>query len=200
MIIKKRYLSWFVILITVAISAVAQDRPAADVRDAKENDLIGVLQMEFVDWDKRRPAKQIFAEIRERTADMAGVIIEVREQEHGPPVGKPVQLQLSSQYPQMLEPAIVKLRQMMDEVGGFVDVEDSRPLPGIEWQIEVDRVQAARFGAVVERQAVVLRRLSRRTGRGRARGDGTGHSAMIGERSPAHEGAAGRMGRGPACP
>jgi multidrug efflux pump len=115
--------------------------------DDLAEDIIGVLQMEFVDWDKRRPAKQIFAEIRERTADMAGVIIEVREQEHGPPVGKPVQLQLSSRYPQMLEPAIAKLRQMMDEIGGFVDVEDSRPLPGLEWQIEVDRVQAARFGA-----------------------------------------------------
>ena len=123
-------------------------RSGVDIRgDNLGEDVIGVLQMEFVDWDRRRPAKQIFAEIRKRTADLAGIIIEVREQEHGPPVGKPIQLQLSSHYPQMLEPAIAKLRQMVDEIGGFVDVEDSRPLPGIEWQIEVDRVQAARFGA-----------------------------------------------------
>jgi multidrug efflux pump len=28
-----------------------------------------------------------------------------------------------------------------------VNIEDSRPLPGIEWQIKVDRAEAARFGA-----------------------------------------------------
>ena len=30
---------------------------------------------------------------------------------------------------------------------GLLDVEDSRPLPGIEWQVKVDRSQAARFNA-----------------------------------------------------
>ncbi len=115
--------------------------------DNLAEDVIGVLQMEFVDWDKRRPASEIFQEIRERTADLAGIEVEVREQEHGPPVGKPIQLQLSSRYPQMLEPAIAKLREMINEIGGLVDVEDSRPLPGIEWQLKVDRTQAARFGA-----------------------------------------------------
>lgn len=110
-------------------------------------DTIGVIQMEFVDWQRRRPASQILAEIRQRTADIAGIIIETRKQEGGPPVGKPVQLQLSTRYPQLLEPAVVKVRELLDEVGGFVDVEDDRPLPGIEWQVSVDRTQAARFGA-----------------------------------------------------
>ena len=110
-------------------------------------DTVGVIQMEFVDWLQRRPASAILAEIRERTADIAGVIVEVRKQEGGPPVGKPVQLELGSRYPQLLEPAVAKVRELLDEVGGFVDVEDDRPLPGIEWQLSVDRTQAARFGA-----------------------------------------------------
>ncbi len=61
MIIKKRYLSWLVILITVVISAVAvaQDRPAADVRDAKEGDLIGVLQSDAPEGDKAIACKQL---------------------------------------------------------------------------------------------------------------------------------------------
>ncbi|HEY9147860.1 MAG TPA: efflux RND transporter permease subunit, partial [Gammaproteobacteria bacterium] len=110
-------------------------------------DTVGVIQMEFVDWLQRRPASEILAEIRERTTDIAGVIVEVRKQEGGPPVGKPVQLELGSRYPQLLEPAVAKVRELLDEVGGFVDVEDDRPLPGIEWQLSVDRTQAARFGA-----------------------------------------------------
>ena len=54
MIIKKRYSSWCVLLTIVAISAVAvaQDRPAADVRDAKESDLITVLQSNAAQGDK----------------------------------------------------------------------------------------------------------------------------------------------------
>ena len=110
-------------------------------------DTIGVIQMEFVDWQQRRPASEILAEVRERTKDIAGLIIETRKQEGGPPVGKPVQLQLGSRYPQLLEPAVAKVREVLDQIGGFVDVEDNRPLPGIEWQISVDRTQAARFGA-----------------------------------------------------
>jgi multidrug efflux pump len=35
----------------------------------------------------------------------------------------------------------------MDEQGGYVDVEDDRPLPGVEWRIEVNRELAARYGA-----------------------------------------------------
>ena len=61
MIIKKRYFSWCVILIIVAISAVAvaQDRPAADVRDAKESDLIAVLQSNAPTGDKAITCKQL---------------------------------------------------------------------------------------------------------------------------------------------
>ncbi len=110
-------------------------------------DTIGVIQMEFTDWQQRRPASAILAEVRRRTQEIAGIIIETRKQEGGPPVGKPVQLQLSSRYPQLLEPAVAKVREVLAQIGGFTDVEDNRPLPGIEWQISVDRTQAARFGA-----------------------------------------------------
>ena len=110
-------------------------------------DTIGVIQMEFEDWDKRAAADSILGEIRQRTSDIAGIHIETRKQEGGPPGGKPVQLQIGSRYPQLLEPAVVRIRELVDEIGGFVDVEDDRPLPGIEWQLDVDRTKAARFGA-----------------------------------------------------
>ncbi len=110
-------------------------------------DTIGVIQMEFDDWDKRDSADTILTEIRRRTADIAGIHIETRKMEGGPPGGKPVQLQIGSRYPQLLEPAVLKIRELIGEIGGFVDVEDDRPLPGIEWQISVDRTKAARFGA-----------------------------------------------------
>ena len=61
MIIKKRYLFWCAIFIMVAASvgAIAQDRKPEDVRDAKESDLIGVLQSNAAKADKAITCKQL---------------------------------------------------------------------------------------------------------------------------------------------
>ena len=45
--------------------------------------------------------------------------------------------------------AIAKLRDTMEDIGGFIDIEDSRPLPSIEWRLKVNRQKAAEFGADV---------------------------------------------------
>lgn len=37
----------------------------------------------------------------------------------------------------------------MNGIGGFVDIEDSRPLPGLEWRVDINREEAARYGADV---------------------------------------------------
>lgn len=42
-----------------------------------------------------------------------------------------------------------KVLEIYKAVGGLVAIEDSRPLPGIDWEITVDRAQAAKFGASV---------------------------------------------------
>jgi len=118
--------------------------------DEEPQDLIGTIQLEFVDWFARRKAEEVLAEIRERTAHLAGITIEPREQEAGPPVGKPIQIQVSSPDPARIEPTIDRILAVMEEVGGFVDLEDGRPVPGIEWEMTVDRAQAAKFGADVQ--------------------------------------------------
>lgn len=118
--------------------------------DEEPEDLVGIIQLEFVDWFARRPAQEILNEIRERSAHLAGTTIELREQEAGPPVGKPIQIQLSSSDPSLLEPTIDQILEVMDRVGGFVDLEEGRPVPGLEWEMQVDRAQAAKFGADVQ--------------------------------------------------
>ena len=42
---------------------------------------------------------------------------------------------------------IAKIRAKLDTLSGLKDIEDSRQVPGIEWEINVDRSQAAKFGA-----------------------------------------------------
>jgi len=122
-------------------------RSGTQFRSQVSDDTIGLIQLELVDWERRRPASEIMAEIRQRTDDLAGIIIEVQKQESGPPVGKQVQVQVSSRVPELLEPTIQRFREAFDQIGGFVDINDSRPIPGIEWQLRVDRAEASRYGA-----------------------------------------------------
>lgn len=120
-----------------------------EARDDEAEDVIGKIQLEFADWEERRPADEIHQDIRDRTAHLAGIWVEVKKQEEGPPTGKPINVQLSARNPELLTPVVEQLRAKMENMDGLVDVEDSRPIPGIEWVLTVDRAQASKFGADV---------------------------------------------------
>ena len=114
--------------------------------DGIDEDVIGILQLEFEPWQERRPALEIFAEIEERTAGLAGIHVEQREEEAGPPVGKPIQIEIGSNQPDRLAPVVQQVRDRVDRVTGLREVTDSRPIPGIEWKMRVDREKASRLG------------------------------------------------------
>ncbi|MEF2071704.1 efflux RND transporter permease subunit [Consotaella aegiceratis] len=113
------------------------------------DDVIGVIQLELNEWDQRRRADVIFDDIRQRVADIPGIEVQVQAQEQGPGSGKPIDLKLKGPDLDTLADAVAQVRAMMDDIGGFEDITDSRPLPGVEWQVKVDRKEAARFGADV---------------------------------------------------
>jgi multidrug efflux pump len=114
-----------------------------------DEEVIGTLQLDLADWDTRRPAVEIGADIRAEMAAIPGIAVQVRAQQQGPAEGKPVQLELRAADPAVQADAVARVRAAMDRIGGFTDVTDSRPLPGIEWRLVVDRSEAARFGADV---------------------------------------------------
>ena len=115
--------------------------------DRGAEDQIGTLTLNYIEWDERRKADEILAEIRANTSDLVGIQIETRKPDAGPPIGKPIRIEFSSRFPALLESAVAEVRNLMEATPGIVNIEDSRPLPGIEWQIKVDRAEAARFGA-----------------------------------------------------
>ncbi len=115
--------------------------------DRGAEDQIGTLTLNYVEWDQRRKADDIFVEIMDRTRDLVGIRIEARKPDAGPPTGKPIRIEFKSRFPDALESAVAAVRDVMESTPGIVNIEDSRPLPGIEWQLEVDRAEAARFGA-----------------------------------------------------
>ncbi|WP_428034459.1 efflux RND transporter permease subunit [Amphritea sp.] len=112
-------------------------------------DVIGVIQFQLDDWDKREKAADILAQMHKRTADLPGIIVETRKAENGPNAGKPIKLLVSGYDSEVLYKTVGDIRRMMSEMGGFSAAEDDRPLPGIEWRILVNREEADRYGASI---------------------------------------------------
>lgn len=112
-------------------------------------DAVGIIQLELVNWTQRRKAEEIIPDIRETISIIPGVKFQVRKEESGPSGGKPIQIAVSGQNQEHLDDAIDQIRTLLTDIGGFVDIEDSRPLPSIEWQVIIDRKKAAEFGADV---------------------------------------------------
>ncbi|HXV23209.1 MAG TPA: efflux RND transporter permease subunit [Alphaproteobacteria bacterium] len=117
--------------------------------DNLAEDVIGAISLEFADWRERRRADTILADILERTKDFAGIQVDAEKEDAGPPVGKPIQIQLSARDPELIGSAVARLREKLAGMQGVINIEDTRPLPGIQWAFEVDRAQAAKFGADV---------------------------------------------------
>ena len=163
---------------SVASSGTQKDEP---------EDLIGTIQLEFTDWFLRRPADQILADIRARVAPLAGIVVEPRKEESGPAAGKPIQIEITSDYPRLIEPAAARVARAMTKIGGFVDIEDGRPVPGIEWELKVDRAQAAKFGADVTLVGSYVRMITNGMKLGAYRPDGSDQEIDIVARLPADE-------------
>jgi len=109
-------------------------------------DVIAVINMEFIDWQDRRKSSLILEEIRGKLQNIPGVITEVREQKKGPTSGRAINVEIGSIYPEILEGTVKKIEEYLKNDKDFVDVSTSLPIPAIEWQMDVDRVKASKFG------------------------------------------------------
>ena len=124
-------------------------------------DVIGTIALEFGDWDKRRKVDAILEDIRGRTAPIPGIRIELTKEDGGPGGGKAVSLQLTSPDFAALEVAADIVRKKLESMPGLVDVQDSRPVPGIEWELDVDRAEAAKYGLDVTAVGDVIQLVTR---------------------------------------
>jgi len=137
---------------TVYARAGEQPRGNGEITE----DTIGVIQFEFADWKTRPKAHEIMDAIREKTADIPGIQVEVTAPRAGPPTGKPVQVQLSSIDPDLLPAAAKKVAAILGKRADIRDLDDGLPLPGIDWKVSVDKGEAAKYGASVSTVGTAL--------------------------------------------
>ncbi len=126
-------------------------------------DSIGQIQFELDPWQERgvNTGVGIFDTISLRVADVPGVLADIVVQERGPSDGKPVSLRITGDsWSELLSAADIASRKFT-ETGGLIAVEDTRPLPGIDWQIDVDVESAGRFGADVTAVGSMIQMVTR---------------------------------------
>jgi multidrug efflux pump len=111
-----------------------------------DEDVVGIIQYEFVDWRERKPASEILDDLRAAMTGIPGAEIEVSVPESGPPTGKAIQLRLSAADPAGLDEAAARTAAMLAGVPDVIDISDGLPPPGIDWEINVDRTRAAQYG------------------------------------------------------
>jgi multidrug efflux pump len=123
-------------------------------------DTIGTIFLEFIDWNKRRRVNDILKEIKQRCAGVPGVILDVSVQKSGPSQDKPIDIGLTGVSLDSLTKAADILKDKLASLGGVQDIEDSRFLPGVQLNINIDRVEAAKYGATIQTVGGVLRMLT----------------------------------------
>lgn len=121
------------------------------------NDLIGRIQIELSHWENRRLADEILADIETRTADLPGIIIETQKKQGGPAGGADIQLQITSNNADELLAALNKAKAIFEQDEDLKDLRDDRPLEGIEWELNIDREQASRYGADIATAGSMIR-------------------------------------------
>ena len=146
-------------------------------------DMIGSIQFEFENWRQRKFGKEIMAEITAATAQFPGVKFELAEQANGPEQGKPINIQLAANNDALLAATkLVEAKLRSDP--GLKDVSTTLPLPGIEWELEINRTEAGKFGANVASIGAMVQMVTRGVGVGKWRPDDSEEEIDIRGRFP----------------
>jgi len=118
--------------------------------DVSRDQISSFLVELFPREQREKGSDVVFAAIRERMSGLPGIYATGQEMETGPPTGKDIQIQVSSSDRQALYKTVSKVRQWIDgNVEGIRNLQDTLPLAGIQWEVEVDRARAAMLGVNV---------------------------------------------------
>lgn len=111
------------------------------------DDEIGQIQITPVDWQYRRKVKTIIEELKQQTDHYAGVEIEYKFPDAGPPVAHDLVIEMSARITGELDNAAKLVRQWADNHPAFTNISDTSSKEGIDWQIDIRRDDASRFAA-----------------------------------------------------
>ncbi|CAH6822708.1 putative multidrug resistance protein [Vibrio chagasii] len=111
------------------------------------DDQIGLISITPVDWQYRRSVKAIIEELKDQTDQYAGVEIEYKFPDAGPPIENDLVIELSAKTPEQLNQAAKIVRSWADGNQALTNISDTASKDGIDWKVDIRRDDAARFAA-----------------------------------------------------
>ena len=114
--------------------------------------LLVTLQTKIHGYDGRLAEEAL----RRNVSNVPGARVEIARREQGPPSGKDVQLSLLGEDPDLLEATALRVRDYLQQDDELRELDDTLPLPGLEYTLEVDRAQAGKFGVDVAQIGAVV--------------------------------------------
>ncbi|WP_371226992.1 efflux RND transporter permease subunit [Roseovarius sp. 2305UL8-3] len=149
-------------------------------------DTVGQVQLEITRWEERPKAREtwftipfidykVTRQVTDPAADgdltmnqltaelekIPGIEIEIIALERGPASAKPVHLRVKGDDWEALQAFTQMARDKFEDTEGLILVEDTLPLPGIDWQIDVDVEKAGRYGADVAKVGAMVQLVTR---------------------------------------
>ncbi len=124
-------------------------------------DTVGQVQIELADWGTRPDDTVILDELQAKMDAIPGIRTEILSQDRGPASGKPVNLRLTGDNWAELQQATADATAHFETVPGLITIENTLPLPGIDWQIDVDVEAAGRYGADVATVGAMVQLVTR---------------------------------------
>lgn len=124
-------------------------------------DTVGQIQIDLEPWGTRPGGDLILEQLQARLNVLPGFETEIFSVSTGPSAGKPVTLRLMGDHWEELQEATHIVRAYYENLDGLILVEDTLPLPGIDWQINVDVEAAGRFGADVQTVGAMVQLVTR---------------------------------------
>ena len=124
-------------------------------------DSVGTIRTVFSEWNEREKASSLMDQMRALLVDLAGADISITKEQEGPGGALPIAIDILGDDLDDIAAATDDLVARMEELGGFVDITDSRPLPGMEWTLVTDRDAASRHGVSIAGLGAMIKMLTR---------------------------------------
>ena len=120
-----------------------------DNRDESE-DVIGAIKIEFIDWRKRPNANVIIEELKLQTKQFSGIYIEFIKKQDGPPKDKDIEIEIMNNNENQLNIDTAFIYQFLKEKKWVKNIDTDLNIPGIEWEISINRIKADQYGVDIQ--------------------------------------------------
>ena len=120
-----------------------------DNRDESE-DVIGAIKIEFIDWRKRPNANIIIEELKLQTKQFSGIYIEFIKKQDGPPKDKDIEIEIMNNNENQLNIDTAFIYQFLKEKKWVKNIDTDLNIPGIEWEISINRIKADQYGVDIQ--------------------------------------------------